>query len=449
MSVKSMVVMSAAALVVVAPLVVTSPSIGASPLASASRDGRDSVAATWELPVALADYTRGSAFTVDAHSDTTVVWEAVTGEVMSVRRAADGTWTPSEVIGQSHAAFGSPQVAADADGNLTAVWITQQEGVTDGVMAATWTAVSGWSDPVSISQDRSVATYPSDGIGPWGAAHLSMAVSPKGAAVVAWDWGSEERNKPWRIQSVYHRPGHGWSHAGDVTRARGYRSPQVGISADGTVVLLYARQPMAHPQALFSQRRHPGKGWTSATTVAGKGYGEQLAVDRAGDAVVVFTPNWSSVMATYRPSGNRWRTARRLSPAGVRVNDHFSLAMNGRGKALVAMGRTHGRVDLVQRRPHTAWTTPVPVVTSSDSSQLVEVALNGSNDTFLGWGEYALLGQYRPDGGSWSSGFTVSPDPGADVLDSISAQVAPNGDVIVLWAQEDHPLYVRVMTTQQ
>jgi hypothetical protein len=383
---------------------------------------------------------------VDANSDTTVVWETVPGEVMSVRRAAEGTWTQPEVIGQSNAAFGAPQVAADRDGNLTAVWITQREGVTDGVVAATWTAVSGWSDPVSISRDRSVAHYPSDGKGPWGAAHLALAVNREGAAVVAWAWGSDDRDKPWRIQSVYHRPGRGWSDVVDVTRARGYRHPQVGISAVGTAVLLYARQPMGHPQALFSQRRHSGEGWTTATTVAREGYGEQLAVDRAGDAVVAFTPNWNRVMATYRPSGGRWGTARRLSPAGVRVNDQFALAMNARGKALVAMGRRHGRVDLVERRRHTPWTTPVAVVNRSASSSLVEVALNTSSDTFLGWGEYALSGKYRPSGGTWSSRFTISPDPGADVLDSISAQVAPNGDVILMWDQEDMPLHVRVMT---
>ena len=448
MSVQSMLVTCAAAMVVAAPMLVTSPSVGAPLSATASGERSGWAARTWEPPVALADYTRGSAFVVDAHNGTTVVWESVPGAVMSVRRAVDGTWTQPEVIGQSHAAFGTPQVAADADGNLTAVWIFKQEGVTDGVMAATWTVGSGWSDPVSISRDRSVAEYPGDGKGPWGAAHLALAVSPKGAAVVAWDWGSEDRNKPWRIQSVYHRPGRGWSDVVDVTRARGYRSPQVGISAAGTAVLLYAQQPMGHPQALLSQRRHPGEGWTTATTVAREGYGESLAVDRAGDAVVVFTPNWNRVMATYRPSGGRWGTARRLSPAGVRVNDRFSLAMNGRGKALVAMGRRHGRVLLVQRRRHTPWTAPVSVVNRSDGSEFVEVALNGSSDTFLGWGEYALSGKYRADGGTWSSRFTVSPDPGADVLDSISAQVAPNGDVIVMWDQEDMPLYVRVMTAQ-
>ena len=349
---------------------------------------------------------------VDAHNRTTVIWETVPGAIMSVRRSALGTWSQPEVIGQSNAAFGSPQVAADADGNLTAVWITQQQGFTDGVMAATRTVGSGWSDPVSISRDRSVPGYPSDGKGPWGAAHLALAVSPQGAVVVAWDWGSEDRNKPWRIQSVYHRPSRGWSGVVDVTRADGYRYPQVGISAVGTAVLLYERQPFGHPQALLSQRRHPGEGWNRATTVAREGYGQSLAVDRAGDAVVVFTPNWTRVMATYRPAGGRWGTAHRLSPAGVRMNDDFALAMNGRGKALVAMGRRHGRVDLVQRRPHSPWTAPVSVVNSSDGSDRVAVALNGSSDTFLGWGQYALQGKYRPNGGTWSSRFTIAPDPG-------------------------------------
>ena len=217
MSVPSMLAKSAAALVVAAPILVATPSVGVPLPATASGARSGSAARTWESPVALADYTRGSTFVVDGHNGTTVVWESVPGAVVSVRRTADGTWTQPEVIGQSNAAFGTPQVSADADGNLTAVWITQQPGVTDGVMAATWTAISGWSDPVSISRDRSVADYPGDDKGPWGAAHLALAVSPEGAAVVAWDWGSEDRNKPWRIQSVYHRPGRGWSDVVDVT----------------------------------------------------------------------------------------------------------------------------------------------------------------------------------------------------------------------------------------
>ncbi len=441
----SLFVMSTAALAVAAQVFITVPPV----TAAAGAAGRvvEPAARSWE-PTVVLDYTRGSSFVVDAHNNTTIVWEAVEGEVMAVRRSAGGAWSAPEVIGQSNAAFGTPRVAADAEGNVTAVWMTQRSGLTDGVKAATRPAGGGWSHARLISDDRSVPTYPGDGKGPWGAADIALAVSPKGAVAVAWAWGSEDRDKPWRIQSVYRRPGRGWSDVVDVTKAKGNRDPQVGIAADGTVVLLYARQPLGHPQALLSRRRHMGAGWTDATTVAREGYGQTLAVDRSGDAVVVFTPHFGRVVAAYRHAGGRWGTPQRISPVGVRTNDDFALAMNGRGSALVAMGRRHGRVDLVQRPPHGAWSAPVPVVVdASDSSDVVTVALNRRGDTFLGWGSYAVSGVYRSAGGRWSRQLTISPEAAVDVLDRIDAEVAPNGDVVVMWDQEDMPLQVRVMPT--
>lgn len=441
----SMFVMSTAALAVAAQVFGTVPAVTAAAPGAVGRVA-EPAARSWEPTVDL-DYTRGSSFVVDAHNDTTIVWEAVKGAVMAVRRSADGSWSEPEVIGQSGAAFGSPKVAADAEGNLTVVWTTQRQGFTDGVKAATCPAGGAWTHPVRISEDRRVPNYPGDAKGPWGADDVALAVSRKGAVAVAWAWGSEDRNKPWRIQSVYRRPGRGWGDVVDVTQARGNRDPQLGVAAEGTVVLLYARQPFGHPQALLSRRRHVGAGWTTATTVAREGYGQTLAVDRAGDAVVAFTPNFGRVMAAYRRAGGRWGTPQRLSPDGVRTNDDFSLAMNGPGKAVVAMGRKHGRVDFVQRPPHGSWSSPVSVVDASDSSEVVTVALNRSGDTFLGWGLYAVRGVYRSAGGNWSREFNISPETAVDVLDRIHAEVAPNGDVVVMWEQEDMPLQVRVMTT--
>ena len=111
----------------------------------------------------------------------------------------------------------SPRIAADADGHLTVAWITQRPGFTDGVTAATQTH-TGWSHPVRLSKDLKVARYPQDGKGAWGADTVRLAVTPKGAATVAWNWGSEARNKPWRIQAVFHRPGGRWGGVAHVTR---------------------------------------------------------------------------------------------------------------------------------------------------------------------------------------------------------------------------------------
>jgi hypothetical protein len=269
-------------------------------------------------------------------------------------------------------------------------------------------------------------------------------VSPTGAVTVAWAWGSEDRNKAWRIQSVYRRPGRDWGGVVTLTGATGAREPQVGIAADGTVTLLYARQPVGSPGSLLSRVRHPGRGWSDATVVSDRGYRPQLAVDRYGDAVVVFMATSSRVMAAYRPHGAPWRSPRQLSPQGIGGDKYFSLAMNGRGAALVAFVGPHGTVDLVQRTPQDPWSAPARVVDSPDWIGHVAVALNGVGDTLLTWGEYALYGMYLPNGGTWTSPVTLSPETDVDVLETIDAGVAPNGDAVVMWDQEDMPLKVRV-----
>jgi hypothetical protein len=388
-------------------------------------------------------YGHSTSFVVDARNRTTIVWTHGAGGIMSRQRSADGTWSQPEVISENPATWGSPAVAADADGNVTAVWVTKRDGFTDGVMAATRTASSpGWSDPVRISRDRRVPGYPGDGKGEWGASEVSLAVSPKGAAVVAWSWGSAVRiTKPYRVQSVSHGPGRGWGDVVDVTQATQNHHPQVGIAADGTMRLLYVHHPVGHPRSLLFRSRHPGHAWSRATTAAREGYQPSLAVDLAGDALVVYLPYSSGpVLAVYRPTGGRWSTAHRLSS-----DPGYSLAMNGRGTTLVATRGEAGHVALVRRPPRGPWSAPVSVKTSEGNDGAM-VALNNNGDTFLGWGEEILSGRYRPSGGSWSSPFTIVPDEGG-VIEYLSAKVAPNGDVVVMWDNENAPLEVRVMTT--
>jgi hypothetical protein len=259
-----------------------------------------------------------------------------------------------------------------------------------------------------------------------------------------WDWGSDDRNKPWRIQSVYRAPGGSWSRVAAVTPARGNRDPQVGMAVDGTAVLLYTRQPQGHPQSLLSKRRHVGAGWTQATTVAARGYVPKLTVDGAGDAVVVFMPAVNRVMAAYRHRGSHWGAPRRLTPRGARLDGVCAAAMNGSGTTLVVWVDRHGRVDLVRRPPRGPWSAPARVVGTTDQVSHVAVGLNRDGDTFLAWGEYALAGVYRPHGGRWSSRTTLSFGDGVEVLEGVQAEVAPNGDAFVLWEQEGMPLRARV-----
>lgn len=428
----SVLLASAAVLVVVAQVGVAVPAVGAEP--------------TWEPEKVVATSFRGSALAVDAQSNTWVVWEAHSGAIEIAERPVGGTWGEPMKLVQTDSAMADPHVAADAKGNLTVVWVDQRHGFTDGVMVMRRTPLGHWSDPVRISDDRRVVGYGTDGKGAWGARWLDLAVSPRGAVAVAWAWGSEDRNKPWRIQTAYRPVGHGWGDVRQLTRANGAQHPQVGIAGDGTVTLLYTRQVLGHPQRVLTIVRVPGAGWRDRTMLAARGYGPRLMVDRAGDAMVVYLPTvrLRQVVAVYRPDGRHWGSPHRLSPADVRLDGVSAAAMNGRGTAMVAWAGKDGRIDVVSRPRRGSWSEPERVVDVADQVSEVAVALNDAGDAFLAWGRYALYGTYLPGGGSWTDPATLSPEAEVDAVESIDAEVAPNGDAVVMWDQEDMPLRVRV-----
>jgi hypothetical protein len=405
--------------------------------------GTDSLA--WGPVTRLAPNPRGESLAVDAAGTVTVAWatSSTPPSVVVRRHPSDGGWGKPVVIGHGYA----PQAAVDGRGNVTIAWLTQRQGFTDGVVAARRPVGGPWSAPVRLSHDLSVPGYPHGGEDVYGATDLDLAVSPHGATVAVWAWGSDDRSKPWRIQSAFRPAGAAWTGPEDVTPAGWAREPRVGLDAHGNAVLVYGRQPFGHPQVLKARLRTAAGGWTRPAVVAREGYTHSLAVDRAGNAVVVFTPDFGEVWATYRPADGRWGRARGLSPAGVGTND-FALAMNGRGAAVVAFARDTGRVDLVRRPPGGPWSGAVAVAArGSTTVSDVLVALNGSGDTFVGWGGYALFGRYRPHDGAWSSPSTISPDAGVEVLEETHGDLAPNGDVAVLWEQEARPLKVRLMTS--
>lgn len=401
-------------------------------------------AGAWGPVKTLAANPRGESLAVDAGSNVTVVWATSSAHrrVMALRRPAGGGWGTPVVIGHGI----DPQVAADDAGNVTAVWLGQRPGFTDKVMTARRPAGGDWSEPVRISGRIAVPGYVPGGGEVSGADHVALDVSPAGAVVVAWDWAVPQLDQPSRILSNYQPAGGAWGGLRSVTGATGANTPLVGIAGDGTVVLLYGRQAFGHPQVLRARQRSVATGnWSRATTVAAEGYAPRLAVDGAGAAVVVFTPNFNRVRVVEMTAAGHWGRSGVLSPRGVEIRG-YDLAMNGPGVAVVAFARERGRVDVLRRPAPGQWGSPRRVVRAGTTVFDVLVGIDDAGDTFLGWGGYALLGSYRPHGEGWGAPVTISPDSGVEVLEETSAAVAPDGDVAVLWEQEARPLKVRLMT---
>jgi len=428
----SLLVLTASALAVAGPLAVptSTPALAGSP-------GPASVSESWGPVKRLAPNPNGEALAVDARGVVTVVWanrHAPQGVVVQ-RRSPAGVWGPRKVVG--HGLY--PQVATDRRGDVTVAWITTRPGHASGVAVATHRYGGHWTEPVPLTRPVRIHA----GQGSFGVAQLSLAVNARGATVVAWDWGSDGRHHPWQIRSAY-RPAHGtFGPAVAVTAADGSSWPQVGIGGRGNVTLLCQRWHPAGTLGLYSARRVVGGGWTAATRVVHEGFGAQLAVDRAGRAVVVYSPNFNRVWTVRRPAHGPWSQPRALSAQGVRI-ESYALATNARGTAMVAMARGAGPIVVVRRAPTGSWSDPVTVATGPAPFPML--ALNGAGDAFVGWGEYALMGVYRARGASWGDPMVISPDAGVEVLESTHAVVSPHGDVTVLWKQEDLPLKVRTMT---
>lgn len=390
--------------------------------------------ATWEPVQELASSAGGAALTVDGRGTTTLVWSTTADptEVVARQRLADGSWTPETVLGTGT----EPEVVADRGGTVTVVWISRRDGTGDVVLASSRTPSQGWSPPVGL---RPRAARSSTGASR--ASQLDVAASRGGDVIAAWVSGAPEAGGS-RIRSAF-RPRDGrWGAAVDVSQANGADEPAVGVTAGGTATVVYGVQPRGKPQALVSRIRRRDGRWGPSVRVAAKGYSHDLAVARDGSSVVVFTPDFSSLLASMS-DGARWGRPHRL----LRGGDLNSVAVDAdaRGRFVVGAARDKGRVDVVVRRDGRPWSSARRLATGSTSASEVVVAVNDAGDTFVGWGSYGVSGRFRPRGGPWSQSYSVWPDTGVDVLEWVGAAMAPDGDVFVLWDQEEAPLRARVL----
>jgi hypothetical protein len=388
---------------------------------------------TWG-PIRVLGAGSSFAVTVDATGHTTVVWSGEEG-IRATRRGPNGHWSTSEVISRGTANW-DPEVGVDGRGSVTAIWKSSwkssREGFTTGVSTARRPAGRGWSTPVHLTVDKPL-THPSDD--PPGVEDLSVAVSPGGAVLATWAWGRYQHEPAYRVQAAYRPAGGHWSKVVNVTPANGSAYPVAGLDARGNAVLVYSS-----PTALRCRRLVAGGTWTKAITLARNvGWPHAVAVDRQGNAIVMFTSYQRQRLWTrYSRAGSGWGAARALSPKGVHV-DQFDLAMNARGAARVVYSDGWRYGALRSRPPQGPWGPPVRM--RVDGSV---VALNRSGDTFVAWcwGPGSFYGRYRPHAGPWGTAQLLYV---GESVNEWAAAVAPDGDVVVMWEPEESEVNMRVM----
>lgn len=244
--------------------------------------------------------------------------------VQASTHAPEGSWSTPVDLSPAGEDAQSPQVAADEDGEVAAVWL-RSNGSNNIVQVATRAAGGSWSVPVNLSAagedadsphvaldasgDVFVAWDRSDGSndrlqaavesgGTWGAtttlsesgesANLwDLKVNSTGTAIVVWDLFNTSGD--YVVQVATYASG-SWSAAQSLTSLTGDAgTPSVTLDAAGDATVAWEQRQPDEQFVIESSSRPAGGSWSAPSTISGEGAGNTFGVaDSSGNAFVAW-----------------------------------------------------------------------------------------------------------------------------------------------------------------
>jgi len=219
-------------------------------------------------------------------------------------------------------------------------------------------------------------------------------------------------------------------------------SPRVAVDGAGDSFAVWTVETGLEEYAIEAATRPAGGSWSAASVISEPGessYRPKLAADARGDAVAVWQGSGSGnefVSAAVRPAGGGWQPAARLSTAGARA-EGAAVAIDPEGEATAAWQRSEGSRPVVQASQHPAagaWSTPVSLSPSGNSSSEPAVAVDAKGDAIVAWtiNRYDIESALRPAGKSWKGAVTIPAAEGEPTAPFIAFDGA--GDAFAAWS---------------
>lgn len=294
-------------------------------------------------------------------------------------------------------------------------------------------AATGWSTPVTLSDETS------DGY------DAQVAVDPQGDAVASWMQCAAGSGC---VVQVATRPAGGaWSAPATLSSPGVPASePAVAIDAKGDAIVAW-KQYVGADEIEASTHAAGAVGWDPAETLSNplrESTTPQVAIDPTGQAVVVFTGDdavgTSRIQATAEQGfGGLWGAPIMLSAAGQNAEEP-TLAVDAAGEAIAAWSRLNGSEHIVQeaaRSTNGVWSTPINLsIVIQDGSQ-PRVAVDAAGDAAITWIAYNGNGEFidvstRTATGAWSGARSLT----GQTEEAREPRVAVDGgDALVVWSQ--------------
>lgn len=322
----------------------------------------------WADPQRLATWSRRvqvpePQVAFDGAGTATVAWTEE-GTLCARQYVASGAWSAAAVVASG---ADVPRLAADDDGNVTAVW-AQGDGEGSRVGASRFTPGAGWSAPAILSEADASAVAP------------AVASGPGGRATALWS-----SNEP-AVRARVFDPATGWGPSallatGDISAG----GVDVATVAGGAIAVWH-QWDQAVGWAIRASRLD-GREWQPAQVIGSQpSVNPRVAVDGAGRASVGWYVSEHVVMWTRdRPDG-AWDVATPVNAETEQTVDSFpQLASSASGANVVVWGQydQHGTYDVWGRRylPGAGWDAQVLIDSDATASSFaMAVALDRRGD---------------------------------------------------------------------
>ena len=375
------------------------------------------------------------------------------GDVRFRRMPPSSPWLGERGLG----AGGSPRVGVDGRGNVTAVWFRQRRLMITEIVTARRPVGGTWSTPRIISRP---GEDEQDGTG---VRDVDLAVSPGGAVVAAWTWGSDEGGPLQRVQAAYRPAGGAWQGPRDITTPAQCGGQAATAIAPGGNAVVVCRGTDGVIRAV----RHLSTGWTRPQAIsAADNARPDVTTGPTGGTVAVWehhtfasdeppTAEDFSIKASRLIAGGVWTKPQQLSPSGATSLGPL-VAIDGAQTATVVwrvVVAREGEPDQVRldsaRRLRGAATTfgaPTTIAPFGDRVSALEPATAFAGDVVVGWirvgaEKSRLEAATRPRRHGWTAPVELSGAAGVAGDEATPAvAVDPCGRGVVAW----HDTRVRI-----
>ncbi len=348
-------------------------------------------------------------------------------------------WGIAETITDDSGNTYSPQVAMDANGNAIVVW-NQYDGTVNNIWANRYNATtSSWEKAEKI-ENISGDAY-----------SAQVAMDSTGNAIVVWQQSEGSKYNIWANR--YDASTLSWGTAEEIeSTGESAYSARLAIDNAGNVIAVWRQSGGSVVNIWANRYNGMTLSWGTPeqldSSSAGTAYIPQIAMDRAGNAIVAWQHGDSTEDAIwvnrYSATTRSWGTAEQITSGGESANSP-QVAMNSNGNGLLVWLQSDGTVDSLWSNRYngtsSAWGTAVKIENNSGSASYPQIVMDGGGDAIAVWlqsdGTVDSLWSNRYDGisSAWGTAEKIENNSESGYYPQLAMD--GEGNAIAVWQQSN------------